>query len=156
MFVGKLSHLEFTQTLTPKLKEIISTVKNKLSSPIDDGTYKLDGDNVFFIVVNDHTQLQEIRRAECHRRYLDVQILLEGHETFGYSVEPFVALDDDLLDEKDLAFSTQLKKEHYADLSAGDFIIFAANQPHKPLIATNRKPMPVRKAIIKIDKDVLN
>lgn len=155
MFIGHMSQLEFTQSLSPELKLLIQRVAEQLKTPIEDGRYELDGEAAFFFVTHDHTQLREQRLSECHRRYLDVQILLQGKETFGYSVTGFAGLDDDHLEERDLAFSEQLCHERYVDLQAGDFVIFYPGQPHRPLIASNDQPMPIRKVVIKIDKTLL-
>lgn len=154
MFVGKTSHLEFAGFLAPELKKIIASVLDRLETPLENGRHEIDGSNVFFMLVDDHTQLLEQRKSECHSRYLDVQILLEGKESFGYSLTPFKALDEDFLAEKDLAFSEQLEEEHFASLTAGEFIVFYPGQPHRPLVAVGDKPMPVRKAIIKVDKSL--
>ncbi len=74
--------------------------------------------------MEDHTQPLALRRSECHARYLDVQILPQGRERFGYSLAPFNALDEDLLATRDVAFSAQLVEERFVDLAAGDFIVF--------------------------------
>lgn len=152
MFIGHLSQLEFTQSLSPALKQLIQRVAERLQSPIEDGRYELEGDAAFFFVTHDHTQLRDERIAECHRRYLDVQILLQGKETFGYGVTLFDGLDDDRLEQRDIAFSKQQSNERFVDVEAGDFVIFYPGQPHRPLIATDDQPMPIRKAVIKVDK----
>ncbi|EKO3407435.1 YhcH/YjgK/YiaL family protein [Vibrio fluvialis] len=158
MFIGKTSQLEFAQCLSPKLLPLIRQALAQLNeaemhgSPMATGRHDLDGDNAFFFIMNDHTQLLAERKSECHRRYLDVQILLEGRETFGYSLTPFNGLDEDMLDERDLAFSEQLNDELFVSIQAGEFIVFYPGQPHRPLIATEDEPMPVRKMVIKVDK----
>ncbi len=152
MFVGNSSQLEFTQCLAPELRQIIAQVVERLKSPIEEGRYELQGDSAFFMVVNDHTQLLAQRKSECHSRYLDVQMLLEGKETFGYSTLPYLGLDEDLLAEKDVAFSEQIQQEKFVTLQAGDFVVFPPGQPHRPLVAVNDEPQPVRKVIIKVDK----
>lgn len=158
MFIGKTSQLEFAQCLSPKLLPLIREALAKLADAEKDGTpmasgrHELDGERAFFFIMNDHTQHLAQRKSECHRRYLDVQILLQGRETFGYSLTPFDALDEDMLDDRDLAFSEQLNDELFVSIQAGDFIVFYPGQPHRPLIATDEQPMPVRKMVIKVDK----
>lgn len=152
MFVGKTSQLEFASFLAPELKNIIALVLDRLETPLENGRHEIDGENAFFMLVDDHTQQLSVRKSECHSRYLDVQILLEGKESFGYSLTPFQGLDEDYLEEKDLAFSEQIDTEHFATLSGGEFIVFYPGQPHRPLVAVDNKPASVRKAIIKVDK----
>ncbi|HAS6215957.1 TPA: DUF386 family protein [Vibrio vulnificus] len=151
MFVGKTTELAFTSCLSSNLKQIIAQVVAKLAEPIEDGRHELDGDNAFFLVMSDHTQPLAFRKSECHQRYLDVQILLSGKETFGYSLLPFAALDEDYLAARDLAFSHHVVDEKFVTLGENEFIIFPPGQPHRPLIAPEGEGSPVRKVVIKVD-----
>ena len=155
MFIATQAELSFTRALHPKLVSLINQVFDKVNSGLEDGRYALEGDNAFFMLVHDQTHLISERIPECHRQYLDVQSLLEGEETFGYSTQPFTGLDNDMLAEKDLAFSLQLQNERFVTLGAGDLIVFYPGQPHRPLVAVNDTPAPIRKAIIKVHKDIL-
>ncbi|WP_162062502.1 YhcH/YjgK/YiaL family protein [Vibrio taketomensis] len=155
MFKGNLSELDsYQQQIPSKLLRIIEQVKQRIDDSVENGRYPLEGDEVFFFVVDDNTQLLSDRRSECHRKYLDVQILLTGEERYGYSLQPFSSLAEDLLDSKDIAFSEDVVDEQFTDLNEYDFIIFKVTQPHRPLVAVNQ-PMPVRKAIIKVANDWL-
>ncbi|WP_114766027.1 YhcH/YjgK/YiaL family protein [Vibrio rhodolitus] len=154
MFKGNLSELSNYQHLPTKLLSVIEQVKQRIYDSVENGRYPIEGDDVFFFVVDDNTQELSDRRSECHRKYVDVQILLAGEERYGYSLQPFQSLAEDLLDAKDIAFSEDLIDEQFADLNVHDFIIFNVAQPHRPLIAINQ-PMPVRKAIIKVANDWL-
>lgn len=135
--------------------ECIISVKNSLEHNVDVGTYPILEDKAFFFIVDDYTELLEKRRSECHQKYIDVQIVLEGEETFGYSEQPFLSLDEDFFEQKDIAFSEDIINEQFVTLQPGDFIVFTAEQPHRPLIAVNT-PAPVKKVVIKIDRTLVN
>lgn len=152
MFIGNIQQRQFGCALSPKLQQIMDTVLQRLASPLPTGKHELQGESAFFLVMDDHTQPLALRRSECHARYLDVQIVLQGKERFGYSLSPFAGLDEDWLAERDVAFSDQLIEERYVDLAAGDFIVFYPGQPHRPLIAVEGEGEPVRKVVIKVDK----
>lgn len=154
MFKGNLSQLDNYQHLPSKLLNVIEQVKQRIYDSVDNDRYPIEGDDVFFFVVDDNTQLLSERRSECHRKYVDVQILLEGEERYGYSLQPFQSIAEDLLEAKDIAFSEDIVEEQFTDLNQHDFIIFNVAQPHRPLVAINQ-PMPVRKAIIKVANDWL-
>ncbi|GAB2638851.1 YhcH/YjgK/YiaL family protein [Vibrio panuliri] len=154
MFQGNLSELDSYQHLPNKLLSVIQQVKQRINENVENGRYPLEGEDVFFFVVDDNTQRLNERRSECHRKYVDVQILLAGEERFGYSLQPFQTIAEDLLEAKDIAFSEDIVNEQFTDLNPGDFIIFNVAQPHRPLVAINQ-PMPVRKAIIKVANDWL-
>ncbi|WP_428479631.1 YhcH/YjgK/YiaL family protein [Photobacterium japonica] len=135
---------------------IIRQVKEQLAAQQAPGRYEVVAENVtpddvFYFIADDHTQVLSERKSECHAKYMDVQIVLEGEECFGYSLKPFTAIDEDLLAEKDLAFSEQVIDEQFATLQPGDFIIFDTFQPHRPLVAP-QQPAPVKKVVVKIAK----
>ena len=149
MFKGNLSNLETYQSLPVKMFEVIEQVKKHLSPSVENGNYQLEGDDIFFFVVDENTKLVTECKSEIHRKYIDIQIVLAGEERFGYSLHPFKSITEDLLAVRDVAFSEDVVTEQFADLQVNDFIIFNAEQPHRPQIAVN-EPMAIRKAIIKI------
>ncbi|MBF9000902.1 MULTISPECIES: YhcH/YjgK/YiaL family protein [Vibrio] len=156
MFIGNIAQPSFHNALSPTLVKLIQQVTTRLANEsLANGKYELADDNAFFMLVDDQTHLIKERTPECHQQYLDVQLLLEGEETFGYSTETFIALEQDFLAEKDLAFSNQLKNERFITLGAGDFVVFYPGQPHRPLVAVRDTPAPIRKVIIKVHKDIL-
>ncbi len=154
MFKGKWSDDIQGAALHPVIIEIIQKVKEQTIENTEVGNYPLHDESVYFIV-NDKTELKENRRSEIHHKYLDVQLILEGTETFGYSEYPLLSIEDDYLEEKDIAFSNDVQDEQFVTLEAGEFIIFNPKQPHRPLVAVNDKPAAVKKLIIKVNSALL-
>lgn len=154
MFKGKWSDDIQGAALHPFIIEIIQKVKEQTIENTEIGNYQLPDESVYFIV-NDKTELKENRRSEIHHKYLDVQLILEGSETFGYSEYPLLSIEDDYLEKKDIAFSNDVQDEQFVTLEAGEFIIFNPKQPHRPLVAVNDKPAAVKKLIIKVNSALL-
>ena len=154
MFKGKWSDDIQGAELHPVIIEIIQKVKEQTIENTEVGNYPLHDESVYFIV-NDKTELKENRRSEIHHKYLDVQLILEGTETFGYSEYPLLSIEDDYLEEKDIAFSNDVQDEQFVTLEAGEFIIFTPKQPHRPLVAVDDKPAAVKKLIIKVNSALL-
>lgn len=154
MFKGKWSDDIQGAALHPVIIEIIQKVKEQTIENTEVGNYPLPDESVYFIV-NDKTELKENRRSEIHHKYLDVQLMLEGTETFGYSEYPLLSIEDDYLEEKDIAFSNDVQDEQFVTLEAGEFIIFTPKQPHRPLVAVDDKPAAVKKLIIKVNSALL-
>ena len=154
MFKGKWSDDIQGAALHPVIIEIIQKVKEQTIENTEVGSYPLEDESVYFIV-DDKTELREKRRSEIHHKYLDVQLILEGTETFGYSDYPLLSIEDDYLAEKDIAFSNDVQDEQFVTLKAGEFIIFTPKQPHRPLVAVDDKPAAVKKLIIKVNSALL-
>ncbi|MGR5063082.1 YhcH/YjgK/YiaL family protein [Photobacterium sp. DNB22_13_2] len=155
MYRGNLCSLDSYRHIPFKLTEIIQVVKRKIQTRTEEGTYPIVGDDVFYFIVEDETKPIADTRAEIHDKYLDVQIILVGKECFGYSKHPLNSIEEDLIKERDVAFSNDIKDEQFVTLSQGDFIIFNTKQPHRPLVATN-KSEKIKKAVIKINKEYLS
>ncbi|MGF1725658.1 YhcH/YjgK/YiaL family protein [Photobacterium nomapromontoriensis] len=154
MYRGNLDSLESYRHIPDAIVAIIKVVKRRLNESQEPGRFQVNGDSVFYFIVNDHTQELADRKSEIHAKYMDVQIVLEGEEMFGFSYHPFNTIAEDFLAEKDLAFSEDILEEEFITLTAGDFVIFDTLQPHRPLVAVNQ-PAPVKKAVIKIEKAAL-
>ena len=154
MYRGNLCSLESYRHIPYPLIELIQVVKRKIQSNSKIGTYPLISDDVFYFIVDDNTKLFSETKPEIHERYIDVQIVLEGKERYGYSLSPFNSISEDFIKEKDIAFSQDVNDEQYVTLYKDDFIIFDTNQPHRPLVATS-EPENVKKAVVKINKRYL-
>ncbi|WEM45415.1 YhcH/YjgK/YiaL family protein (plasmid) [Photobacterium sp. DA100] len=154
MYRGNLCSLESYRHIPYPLIELIQVVKRKIQSNSNVGTYSVIGDDVFYFIVDDKTKHFSETKSEIHQRYIDVQIVMEGEEMYGYSQSPFNSIDEDFIADKDVAFSKDIVDEQFATLYKDDFIIFNTEQPHRPLVATS-EPASVKKAVIKVSKEYL-
>ena len=155
MLFGHVEQLDLVPYVSNKLRSIICeamVLVNKNKN--EEGKYPLSDDETFVIVVSAQTEPVAQRAAEIHKKYVDVQIVLQGEECFGYSnclpteIAELTELDNDLL------FIDEVDQENFVTLQANDFVVFFPNQIHRPLCAVN-EPQAVRKAIIKIPHQLL-
>ena len=108
---------------------------------------------VFFTLSEDPLEPQEDRRLEVHKKYLDIQIVLEGTERYGYIPGAYAGtFEEERFESDDVAFTSRNEPCQYADLTAGDAIIFLPGHAHKPLCIPADQNKKVRKAIIKVEK----
>ncbi|GEM79825.1 hypothetical protein VSU01S_20700 [Vibrio superstes NBRC 103154] len=123
--------------------------------PTELGRHEINDQGVFVMLAEAMTEPRENRQSEIHKEYIDIQIILEGEETIGYSNN----ITDEALAltvlENDVMFFEQVEHEQFVHLKAGDFAVFYPNQAHRPLCATNQ-PQQVRKAIVKIPVSALD
>ncbi len=155
MYRGNLCSLESYRHIPYPLIELIQVMKRKIQSTSKVGTYPVIGDDVFYFIVDDKTKHFSETKSEIHEKHIDVQIVLEGKERYGYSLSPFNSISENLIKEKDIAFSQDVNDEQFVTLYKEDFIIFNTQQPHRPLIAVD-EPEHVKKAVIKINPKYLS
>lgn len=120
---------------------------------IGDGRYELQN-GVYANVETYMSQPREARKFENHRKYIDVQIIIEGEEFIElFPVEKF-SENGCYDDEKDISFFCNCKKGTNIKLSKGDSLIIFPGQAHMPCVQTDES-VKVKKAVIKIPVDML-
>ena len=76
---------------------------------------------------------RERSRLEAHRRYIDIQLTIEGHEEIGWKPLADCARPDGQFDEaRDVGFFSD-RPESWLSLPAGHFAIFFPDDAHAPL-----------------------
>lgn len=154
MLRGQLAHLDYLKTVSPKLAEFLAEIKDELMmAPV--GRHEVQGQKFFYTVSQDSTELFANRLSEFHQDYLDIQIVLEGEERYGYSLSPMLKVTEDKLAEFDVAFGQPLE-ELFVILKAHEFIVFPMNCPHRPLIAVDERPQNIKKVVVKIHRSLLD
>lgn len=154
MIIGHLDYCESVALMAPKIGKILSHLKDQLLNGPAVGVHLVDERQLFYTVSSDMTELLSKRRSEFHRDYLDIQVVLKGQEQYGFSLSPLKVIEDDYLNEKDVAFG-QPVQERFVTLNEQEFIIFPPGCPHRPLIAVNEEPKLVLKSVIKVHQKLL-
>ena len=110
---------------------------------------ELDGDKVFAMIQHYDTKPKEQGVWEAHRKYIDIQYVVEGQELMGYAnLEHLKA--GDYNDEKDYLL---LKGEgSYVLMKPGTFVILTPQDAHIPQVAVD-VPQPVKKVVVKVAVD---
>lgn len=117
------------------------------------GRQEIDGDKLFALVSEYLTEPKERRRAEAHRKYVDVQYLVAGSEIIGYScLQEELEVLEDKLAEKDAIFYKNPLDEVAVVLKAGMFAILFPWEVHRPNCSRG-EASPVRKVVMKISMD---
>lgn len=135
--------------LPAPLRQAIDEVKRRVTDQMPVGRYDIDGDQLFFLVSEDMSERRELRQAEFHQRYLDIQIVLQGREGMVFSCQPAGKPETDWLADKDIAFLPEGSQEKMVVLEEGDFVVFWPGEVHKPLCAVG-EPARLRKVVVKM------
>lgn len=138
--------LEKLHPLMPKLFEFLAQ-KNPLELPV--GIHEIVGKDLFINnQAPEYLFTAESAPIEVHRKYIDVQVVLQGKETMGWKpMEEVAEWRGEYDEEKDVRFSDE-RCEHYVTLKAGELVVFFPNDGHAPLIKASDEPL--RKFIAKL------
>ena len=116
-------------------------------SEIELGRYEFDGDNIFYMVQSYDTDPDKTI-SEAHRKYIDIQYMVEGEEIIGVAD---ISSDKELTEakeENDVWFYN-CKTEPLV-LSAGKYMVLYPNDLHCPGVATNGTALNCRKVVVKV------
>lgn len=147
MILDTVENIELYKGLHQRLSLGLEYIANTDFSKLEEGTYEIDGEHLFAILQSYNSKEESICRLEAHKKYIDIQYLIEGEEFIG--VEPLANQEvlEDLLEENDVIFYKG--KAAKIKLSKGSFMVFFPTDVHAPGIQIE-KPTKVIKVVVKV------
>lgn len=149
MILDKLENLKRYSSLNSKFDKAIEFLSRSDLRDLAIDTYKIDGDQVYAMVAKDPGRKPEGALLEAHRKYIDIQLVLDGTDTMGWKptsecTEPTMEFDP----EKDVILFKD-KPEAWLATTPDSFAIFFPEDAHMPLIADGI----LHKVVVKIAVD---
>ena len=146
MIVDSLSKLGIYSAVYPRFSTVMGYLAGVDLAAINEGKYEIDGDSIFMTVVDAELKKPENAFLETHDKYIDIQIVISGTETFGWKDrDKCKEAKEAYSDRKDIAFFSD-KPSAFVTLGAGECIVFFPGDAHAPLIGDGK----VKKCIVKV------
>ncbi len=120
---------------------------NELSS----GRQELDGKHLYISVDAYISKDKNETRYESHRKYIDIQYIIEGEEQMGLTTLDKVKVTEPYNGEKDIAFYA-FDGGDYIKATPDNFLVFFPEDVHRPMIKLNENTK-VKKIVVKIEVD---
>jgi biofilm protein TabA len=148
MIVDTLANASRYRGITPLLDRGLDEMRRLAENPLVDGRHELAGQKLAAIFSSYQTEEPEKKPFEAHRRFIDIQVVLQGQETLYWapllSLEPRGAYSE----ADDIAFFAG-PAGVAVPLEPGWFTIQFPQDAHKPGCLRG-SPSPVRKLVIKV------
>ena len=146
MIFSSLTNADRYAALHPLFTRVFEYIRNTDLHSLAPGRYDIVGDDLFAIVEHAPGRARAEAKLECHRRYIDIQLVLEGIDEMGWNAladchKPV----DDYSAEKDIRFFHDAVLTWIA-VPPDHFCIFFPEDAHAPLVSTGN----IRKVIFKI------
>lgn len=156
MIAGHLSHWDKEKNLyAPGIQKAIAWLQHTDLAALPIGRQEIDGDKLYALVNEYTTESKEKRRAEAHRKYVDVQYIVKGSESIGYApLQDGLEVLEDKLAEKDAIFYKNPAGEVEFFLDAGMFAVLFPWEVHRPNCSRG-EASSVRKVVMKISMETL-
>lgn len=146
MIIDTLDNLAKYETVNPLFKQVADFISQHSLETLEPGKYAIDGQNLFVNIQTAKGRTPDEAVIETHRKMIDIQIPLDGPETYGYT--PLSHLPEaPYNEEKDITKYADLIAESYVDCQPGMFAVFFPQDGHAPCITLAPE---IKKAIFKV------
>jgi len=147
MIYDKIGNFKQYLCMHEHFKDVLRFLESMPVSERADGRYEINDQGAYVIIDTYETKDASGCFIECHRKYIDVQVMIEAIERIGVCPRASChALPyDDVKDFQKLTGDTDLLA-----LGAGSFMIFYPDDAHMPRIRHGETSGTVRKAVFKI------
>lgn len=128
MIVDRLEHIGYYRNLSSNFDAAIAFLEKADLGSLTTGQFEIKGQQVYGIV-SDRMLEEEPTKWEIHKKYADVQLVLDGSERIGWCTleKDFPSYDE----EKDVAFAENMEGMEFT-LNKGDFMILFPQDVHCP------------------------
>ena len=146
MIMDRLDYHAVYRVLHPGFPQAFQFLQGLAGRPFEPGKQILIPDRLWIVLEDSHGRGHSGAVLEAHRRMIDIQLVLDGEESIGWS--PLLDCHNRSQDydaSRDIEFFRERPKS-WLSLTPGMFCIFFPPDAHAPLAGTG----PVRKAIAKV------
>ncbi|MDO8207628.1 MAG: YhcH/YjgK/YiaL family protein [Gallionella sp.] len=146
MILSTLSQSDRYAGLHPLFPLAFDYMRNTDLYALAPGRYPIAGEDLFAIVEHVPGRTREMARLEAHRRYIDIQLVLDGIDEMGW--KPLADCYNPVSEhsvEKDIRFFHDAPATWIAT-PPDHFCIFFPEDAHAPLVSEGK----IRKVIFKI------
>lgn len=149
MLTGNLNVVEKYDYLEEKFRKGYDFLRTADLKALPVGRVDIDGDDIY-ASVQEYTSLNaDTCRFEAHNRYFDIQYVVEGEEQFGYAKRADLTEEVPYDETNDIVFFCEPEEAGTVLLKAGDCIVVAPEDAHKPRCQA-KEACKVKKIVIKV------
>ncbi|MFA7239335.1 MAG: YhcH/YjgK/YiaL family protein [Sulfuricellaceae bacterium] len=146
MILDTLTNADRYTTLNKRFPRAFEFLRNTDLNALAPGRHPIDGEHLVAIVETSAGRSRDAAKLECHRRYIDIQLVLGGIDEMGW--KPLCDCREPLADyhaEKDIQFFRDTPASWIAT-PPGAYCIFFPEDAHAPLVGAG----VIRKVIVKV------
>ncbi|MGD1041452.1 MAG: YhcH/YjgK/YiaL family protein [Sedimentisphaerales bacterium] len=149
MILDTIDNTHLYLGLNTRFARAFEILTDKTLAKKQDGKYLVDGEKNYYTIQRYATKPLNEGNLEAHRKYIDIQFLLEGQELLGYAPLKGLTIAEVYNPQKDIAFFNTPKEITKVKLEPGLFCILFPDDAHLPCRQL-AGPTEVRKVVVKI------
>ncbi|MBS7358988.1 MAG: YhcH/YjgK/YiaL family protein [Oscillospiraceae bacterium] len=129
-------------------EKVYEVTKEYQKNPFESGRIDIDGDNAWCNVNTYNLEAGKEIKYESHKKYADVQVMIDGEEYIGWAPKDECKITEDFKDGSDIAFMTAQNGQNIL-LRKGYFTVFFPGDAHAPCIKSENSDF-ANKLVFKI------
>lgn len=146
MILDSTKNWQLYAAVNPLFGKVFDYLNSVDLNTLEEGKHVVDGDNIFLMINNRDLKKPEDAALEVHNKYIDIQIVIAGEETFGYKDRAeCTSPRSEFNTEKDILFYDD-KPTTYFTLHEGQMAVFFPEDGHAPMIGNGK----IKKCIVKV------
>jgi biofilm protein TabA len=150
MILGEIGSLGRYKSMIPFYEQLSEFLINNNYRVLANGKYEINGDDVYLVIQEYETKSETEKKWESHKKYIDIQIMIDGVEYVGHSPISDLKIIEPYNEERDVIFYKESQAENTCMvLRIENFCIFFPDDGHKPGCSVD-KPRVVKKAVLKV------
>ena len=146
MILGRIKQADRYLNLNPRFAKAFAFLRQRRLAELAEGRHDIDGDNIDAVVIRGTGKPHSQAKLEVHRKYIDVQYIISGHDDMGWK-------DHGLCEDSEGPYDPQTDAELFSDIPStwitvgpGDFAIFFPEDAHAPGAGENE----FHKVVVKV------
>jgi len=147
MILDQFSNIAQYKGLGNRMAIAIKYLQENDLSNFEPGRYTIEGDEIFFMVSQYETKPAIDCKPETHRKYIDIQFIIEGAEFMGYLPLEGQTPSVEYNPVKDVEFFAV--QPNLFEVHAGMFAVFYPQDIHQPCVMITT-PKPIKKVVVKV------
>lgn len=116
------------------------------------GRHELEGDSYYNVDIYTAKDLV-ICRYEAHKKYVDIQYMVEGEELIYVTDIDNLQVSEPYSEEKDVMFFTGGEDVKPELMTPGKYLVFYPKDGHKPSVRVGETGSAVKKVVFKVKID---
>lgn len=149
MIVSNLKNASRYFNNDKKVKKAFGFLEKNDLGNLQVGKYKIDGDDIFALVQSYDTKSKDKCKFESHKKYIDIQVILNGTEKMTWAPIDKLTLIRNDFSENDKAFYKEGSTSSDFVVSSNDFVVFYPEDGHRACIQVD-SPCHVKKIVLKV------
>jgi len=147
MIIDKIENSKLYRGLGERISKAFDYIHKTDLKNLKPGRYEIDGENIFALISEYKTKSEQEGKLEAHRKYIDVQYVINGEELMCYAPLGVQQILEPYKEENDIIFFKGEKS--FTKVSSGMFAIFFPEDVHMPGISAGNFS-DVKKLVIKV------